>query len=103
GSDYLEACQRILPDIDEAEALAASRRVKAAGLLRINVPVSFGSRFVAPLLPGFSRQHPEVRVELGLNDAQADLVAGRWDLAIRIGRLAASPLQARRLGDCNML
>src|SRR3546814_20034555 len=68
----------------------------------MNVPLSFGSRFVAPLIPEFSRRHPEVRVELGLSDAQLDLIAGNWDLAIRIGRLADSPLHARRLGDSTM-
>ncbi|MGY1424307.1 LysR family transcriptional regulator [Lysobacter sp. A289] len=103
GSNYLEACQRILPEIDEAEAAAASQRIKATGLLRMNVPLSFGSRFIAPLMPEFSRLHPEVRVELGLSDAQLDLIADSWDLAVRIGRLADSPLQARRLGDAAML
>src|SRR3546814_902381 len=96
GSNYLEACQRILPEIDEAEAAAASQRIKATGLLRMNVPLSFGSRFVAPLVPEFSRRHPEVRVELGLSDAQLDLIAGNWDLAIRIGRLAAAPLSGNK-------
>lgn len=103
GSDYLEACQRILPDIEEAETTATSQGLKAAGLLRMNVPLSFGSRFVAPLMPEFGRRHPEVTVELGLSDAQVDLIADRWDLAIRIGRLVDSPLQARRLGNCAML
>ena len=102
GSDYLEACLRILPEIDEAEAAVASQRVKATGLLRMNVPLSFGSRFVAPLMPAFSQRYPEVRVELGLSDAQLDLLAGSWDLAIRIGKLADSPLQARRLGNSCM-
>src|SRR5690625_529943 len=59
GSDYLEACLRILPEIDEAEAAVASQRVKATGLLRMNVPLSFGSRFVAPLIPAFSQRYPE--------------------------------------------
>lgn len=102
GANYLEACQRILPEIDEAEAAAASQRIKASGLLRMNVPLSFGSRFVAPLIPEFSRRHPEVKVELGLSDAQLDLIAGSWDLAIRIGWLADSPLHARQLGDSVM-
>lgn len=103
GGNYLEACQRILTDIDEAEAVAASQRIKATGLLRMNVPLSFGSRYIAPLIPEFSRRHPEVRVELGLSDVSVDLIAGSWDLAIRIGRLADSPLQARRLGNCRMI
>src|SRR5690606_31901420 len=92
GSNYLEACQRILADIDEAEAEAASQRIKATGLLRMSVPLSFGIRFVAPLIPEFSRRRPEVKVELGLSDTHADLIAGSWDLAIRIGRLSDSPL-----------
>lgn len=102
GSQYLEACQRILPEIDEAEAAAASQRIKASGLLRMNVPLSFGVRFVAPLIPEFARRHPEVKVELGLSDAQLDLIAGGWDLAVRIGHLADSPLHARKLRESTM-
>lgn len=103
GRNYLEACQRILPEIDEAEAAATSQRIRASGLLRMNVPVSFGIRFIAPLIPDFSHRHPQVTVELGLSDAQLDLISGNWDLAIRIGRLADSPLQSRRLGNTCML
>lgn len=103
GSNYLEACQRILPEIDEAEAAAASQRIKASGLLRMNVPLSFGESFIAPLIPEFSHRHPDVKVELGLSDAQLDLLAGGWDLAIRIGRLSDSSLQARQLGNSAML
>lgn len=102
GSDYLEACQRILPEIDEADAVAASRRVHATGLLRMNLPLSFGARFIAPLMPEFSRRHPAVHIDIGLSDAALDLLAGNWDLAVRIGHLGDSPLQARRLGDSPM-
>lgn len=98
GGEYLEACQRILADLDEAEAAVSSQRIKASGLLRMNVPVSFGNRLIAPLLPEFSRLYPEVKIELGLSDAQHDLIAGNWDLAIRIGRLEDSLLKTRRLG-----
>lgn len=103
GSSYLEACLRILPEIDEAEASVASQRVDASGLLRMNVPLAFGTRFIAPLMPEFSRRHTAVKVELGLTDSQVDLIEGSWDMAVRIGRLTDSPLQARRLADCPML
>lgn len=103
GSRYLEACQRILGDFDEAEAEIASQRAEAVGLLRMNLPLEFGVRFVAPLLPHFSDRHPAVRVELGLSDHQLDLLDGGWDMGIRIGRLADSPLQARRLCESPML
>lgn len=79
GNDYLEACQRILPEIEETEARIASRRVEATGLLRMNVPLTFGARHIAPLLPTFSERHPAVAVELGLTDSQVDLTAvGTW-------------------------
>lgn len=103
GNDYLEACLRILPEIEEAEASAASQRVEARGLLRMNVPLTFGSRYIAPLLAAFSQRHPAVRVELGLNDSQVDLIDGGWDMAVRIGRLADSTLQARKLADCPLV
>lgn len=100
GSGYLEACQRILSEIDEADAAASSQRVTARGVLRISAPLSFGSRFIAPLLPEFSRLNPEVQVELELSNSRVDLFEGGWDLAIRIGNLPDSRLQARKLGEC---
>jgi len=69
----------------------------------MNVPLTFGSRYIAPLVPAFSQRHPAVRVELGLNDSQVDLIDGGWDMAVRIGRLADSTLQARRLADCPLV
>ncbi len=102
GSDYLDACRRILQELDEAESDVAAQRVEVVGRLRMNVPLSFGVRFIAPLLPMFSHRYPQVEVELGLSDAQHDLVHEGWDLAIRIGHLADSSLRARRLGDCSM-
>ena len=102
GATYLEACQRILADIDEAEAEAASQRIDASGVLRMNVPLSFGLRRIAPLLPLFSQRYPAVTVDLGLTDVRVDLLDERWDLAIRIGDLQDAPLQARRLGQVRL-
>ncbi|WP_159912534.1 LysR family transcriptional regulator [Pantoea sp. 18069] len=102
GTDYLAASRRILQEIDEAESEVAAQRTQAVGRLRMNVPLSFGTRFIAPLLPEFSRRYPQVDVELGLSDAQQDLIQGGWDMAIRIGHLADSALKVRRLGNCPM-
>lgn len=100
GSEYLEACQRLLPEIEYAEAAAVSQYVEVKGLLRISMPLSFGTRYVAPMIPAFSLRHPALRIELGLNDNVVDLLDGGWDMAIRIGRLNDIPLRARKLGDC---
>ncbi|UTV31002.1 LysR family transcriptional regulator [Photobacterium atrarenae] len=103
GTDYLEACRRILKELDEAESEIAAQRVEAVGRLRINLPFSFGIQFIAPLMPAFSRRYPQVEVELGLSDSQQDLIREGWDLMIRIGHLADSSLKARRLGNTAML
>ncbi len=103
GNRYLESCQRILQEVDEAEAEVLAQRVDVVGRLRMNVPLSFGVRFIAPLLPEFHRRYPQVEVELGLSDARQDLLKEGWDLAIRIGHLTDSGLKARRLGDCELL
>lgn len=103
GSQYLESCRRILQEVDEAESEVLAQRNEAVGQLRMNVPLSFGVRFIAPLLPEFNRLYPQVEVELGLSDAKQDLLREGWDLAIRIGHLADSSLKARRLGDCELL
>lgn len=100
GASYLDAVQRILADIDEADAAAASQRTLATGLLRLNAPLAYGVRHIAPLMPAFSQLHPAVTVELGLTDSAVTLIDERWDLAVRIGALHDDRLQARRLGDC---
>ncbi|MEM6368113.1 MAG: LysR family transcriptional regulator [Myxococcota bacterium] len=70
-----------------------------AGFLRISVPVVYGQRFVAPLLPGFMDAHPELSIELGFHDRYVSLIEEGFDLAIRIGQHPDSSLTARWLGS----
>jgi DNA-binding transcriptional LysR family regulator len=100
GRSYLEASERILADIEAADAAIAADRVEARGLLRLNAPVVFGTRQIAPLLAEFAQRYPRVTVELGLNDRLVDLAEEGWDLAIRIGNLRDSSLVARRIAPC---
>jgi DNA-binding transcriptional LysR family regulator len=100
GRSYLEASERILADIDAAEAAVATDRVEPRGMLRLNAPIAFGTRQIAPLLSEFAQRHPLVTVELGLNDRLVDLADEGWDLAIRIGSLSNSSLIARRIAPC---
>ena len=102
GRGFLDSCLRLLPEIEEAERAVSADRLEPRGLLRLNVPVSFGTRHVAPLLAEFCRRHPRVTVELGLNDRLVDLVEEGWDLTIRIRRMGDSSLVARRLAPVRM-
>jgi DNA-binding transcriptional LysR family regulator len=103
GRNYLESSARILAEIEVADAAVAADRVEPRGLLRLNAPVSFGARQIAPLLAEFAQRHPRVTVELGLNDRLVDLVEEGWDLAIRIGNLSNSSLIARRIAPCRIV
>ncbi|WP_439632114.1 LysR substrate-binding domain-containing protein [Shinella sp.] len=103
GQQYLELCTRLLPELDEVEALIASQRVEATGILRLNSPLSFGARYVAPLIPAFTESHPKVIVDLGLNDRVVDLMDEGWDLTIRVGRLKDSRLISRKLAESEMI
>ncbi len=102
GRNYLESSARILAELEAADAAIAADRVEPRGLLRLNAPVSFGTRQIAPLLAEFAARHPRVTVELGLNDRLVDLAEEGWDLAIRIGNLSSSSLIARRIAPCRI-
>ena len=97
GQSYLLGCQRVLGDLDEMEHEVAAGGREPRGRLRLNAPVSFAIRYLGPVLPEFSRRYPKVSVELGLDDGLVDLIAQGWDLALRIRRMEASSLKARRL------
>ncbi|MBV9564493.1 MAG: LysR family transcriptional regulator [Bradyrhizobium sp.] len=103
GRGFLFSCERILADIETAEAAVSADRVTPRGLLRLNVPLVFGVRQIAPRLAAFAQAHPHVSIELGLNDRLVDLAEEGWDLAVRIGSLRDSSLVARRLAPCRMM
>lgn len=103
GQQYLEALTRFLPELEEAEAMIASQRVEATGLLRLNTPLSFGVRYLAPLIPAFAKKHPNVTLDLGLNDRVVDLMDEGWDLTIRVGRLKDSRLVSRKLAESELV
>ena len=99
GSAFLEDCTRILADIASAEASVSAGGVKASGHVRITAPGGFGRRHVAPLVPGFLAQHPEVSISLNLSDRVIDLVNEGYDCAVRVGDLPDSSLISVRLAD----
>lgn len=102
GTIYLDKAERILDDFREAEAEVTAQSVTVEGLLRVSAPAAFGVLYIADLAADFHRQHPGVTIELGLSDRYVDLLEERWDMAIRIGRLADSSLVARKLADAGL-
>jgi DNA-binding transcriptional LysR family regulator len=103
GRRYLETIERVLGDLAEADAAASIEAVEVTGTLRLNVPVTFGIREIAPRLPELARRHPGLTIDLGLNDRHVDLVEEGWDLALRIGTVADQSLVMRKLAPCRMI
>lgn len=99
GAIFLEEAQRILQELDDAESAAAAGGGQIGGHLRITAPAGFGRRHVAPHVPAFVAQHPEVNVSLDLSDRIVDLVSETFDCAIRIGDLPDSSLVSVKLAE----
>jgi DNA-binding transcriptional LysR family regulator len=99
GSAFLEDCQRIVHDLQNAEASVSAGGVKASGHVRISAPAGFGRKHVAPLIPAFASAHPEVSVALDLSDRMVDLVNEGFDCAVRFGELPDSSLVSLRLAE----
>ncbi|HJV84915.1 MAG TPA: LysR substrate-binding domain-containing protein [Noviherbaspirillum sp.] len=99
GLAFLEDCQRILADLENAEAAVSERSAKASGHLSISAPAGFGRQHVAPLIPSFLAEHRDVTVTLNLNDRVVDLIGEGIDVAIRIAALSDSNLIGVKLAD----
>ncbi|WP_322998911.1 LysR family transcriptional regulator [Castellaniella sp.] len=97
GRSALDRATRILEEGEAIEAEVTEHSQALRGRVRVSAPMSFGLARLAPLLPGFMTLHPEVQLDVQFNDAQVDLLADHFDLALRIARLADSSLLARRL------
>ena len=99
GAAFLEDCQRILGELEEAESAVAERSARASGHLLVSAPAGFGRQHVAPLLPSFLAEHRDVSVNLNLNDRLVDVVGEGVDVAIRIASLSDSSLVGVKLAD----
>jgi DNA-binding transcriptional LysR family regulator len=75
----------------------------AIGTLRVSVPVSFGQRFLGPVLTEMLERHARVQLEIDLADRHVDLVDERYDLAVRVGELTEPSLIAKRIGEARLL
>lgn len=99
GRAYLDACRRILTDINEAERLAAGEYSAPRGELVMTAPLVFGRLHVLPVVADFLRAYPDVTVRLLLGDRAVNLLEDNIDVALRVGELADSGLFATRLGE----
>jgi DNA-binding transcriptional LysR family regulator len=97
GEALYERARALLDDVAEAEAAATATSHEPRGRLRINAPLVFGIRHLAPLWPKFMALHPQVELDIDLTDRVVDIVEEGFDLGIRISRGGSQAHVARKL------
>lgn len=99
GAFYLERTKRLLAEMEEADQ--ATRGIDSLhGVVRLAMPLMYGTRAIIPALAPFLARHPDLKVELVMSDTRQNLITDGVDLAIRInvGPLDDSTFGARKLG-----
>ncbi|MEM0950433.1 MAG: LysR substrate-binding domain-containing protein, partial [Pseudomonadota bacterium] len=99
GADFLPFAREIIAQEDAALAALGKGAARVSGTLRFAAPSTFAQLYIAPLLPAFLDQHPDLRLDLRLSDVQVDLIEGSYDLALRSAPLPDTSLKGRKLAD----
>lgn len=102
GAAYLERCRDVLASVRTADGVAESLRALPQGTLRVSAPVAFGAHRLMPVVGEYMAAHPQVRVELNLNDRVVDLAEEGFDCGLRSGPVLDQRLIARPLAPSRM-
>ena len=97
GTTFYEDCHRILGELRSAEDVLTAGAKSASGRLIVTAPTAFGRKHIAPHLPAFIAEHPNLAITLHLSERLVDLKNERFDLAIRIADLKSADLIAAKL------
>jgi DNA-binding transcriptional LysR family regulator len=103
GQAFYLRCALILREAGDAFDDLAATSVEPSGMLRLTAPFDYGVGVVVPAIAAFTRRYPECKVDAVLTDQTLDLMSGNIELAIRVGWLAETSLQARKIGSFRQL
>lgn len=103
GAIYYERARRALEDLEEAENFIQEAKACPTGVLKVNIPLSFGRQHLTQPIATFAKQYPEVKLEIDLDDRIVNVVEEGYDVVVRIGSLEDSSLIARKLATCPIL
>ena len=99
GAEFLPFAREILAQEDASMAALGEQAATLRGTLRFAAPSTFAQLYIAPILPKFLDQHPDLTLDLRLSDLPFDLIEGSYDLALRNAPLFDTSLKGRKLAD----
>ena len=99
GKLFFTYAQSVIEQMDEAQEQLQDRASEPSGLVRLNAPVFFGERHIAPWLPPLLDRYPQLDIELTLTDEYIDPLKSGTDIIFRIGNLPDSSFHARTIGN----
>ena len=103
GRSYVEACKRIIEQVDDAEKEASGEYRAPTGDLTVTSPWGVGHLHLLPLSCEFEKAYPNIALRLLLSDRVLDPVEYGIDIAVRIGPLASSAMIATRIGSVRVV
>lgn len=103
GRNFYDHAKRTVEEADEAVRAARGAAVGPSGRLRVSAPVCFARLHVIPRLPDFLASHPQLDLDLRLDERNVDLVDEGIDVALRMGDLPDSSMLVRRIGQARRL
>lgn len=103
GAIYYQECVEILARVQAAEEKTEHMQLRPRGHLKLASSMAFGSECLAPAMADFLQAYPEITLDIDLSDRYVDILAERYDAAIRVGQLSDSNLIARPLRAYDMV
>lgn len=103
GRLFYDGALKVLEAIDDAEAAVMDVTQNPRGSLFVAAPLGVGRRFVAPHVPTFKAEYPQIDLRLRLSDRVIDVTAEGLDMAFHLGHLEDSTLKVRLIADCPRL
>lgn len=103
GQAFYQRCTFILHEAEDAFGELAEVVAEPSGTLRLTAPFDYGISVVVPAIAAFTKRYPNCKVDAALSDQTLDLMSSHIELAIRVGWLAESNLQARKIGTFRQL
>lgn len=103
GRAFYERCKLLLAEAEAVESLARDMQSHPSGVLRVNAPVTFGAFTLAAVVTRYLARHPEVEIDLTLNDRIIDPVEDGFDIVVRVGELTDSELVAHPLAPYRLI